>query len=561
MEFHVSKSTGNDDRAGTREKPFASITRAANVAEPGDSVVVHEGVYRERVNPPRGGESYERRITYRAARGETVAICGSEAVYGWTREKGHVWKADLRNELFGSFNPFATELAGDWFDSFGHRHHPGMVFLDGHWMVEADSLDEIYEDRSDRPRIGRFWVAELAADTTTLYADFGERDPNASLVEVTAREAVFYPDTPGCDFITVDGFRLRHAATPWAPPTAEQIALTGTHWSRGWVIENNEISYSRCAGLSLGKYGDAWDNTSADTATGYVATIERGLENGWDYEHVGGHTVRNNVIHHCEQAGIVGSLGAIGSLIERNEIHSIHVIRRFGGAEQAGIKLHAPLKTTIRQNRVHHTNRGLWLDWMTQSTRVTGNLFYDNDLDEDFFAEVNHGPYLVDNNAFLSRVSIRDLSESGVYAYNYIAGEIQCAAEHRRDTPWQEADSTAIAGLAPTSGGDNHFYGNTFAGPGDTAKPELREVRQHGLTWKSGYGLAMYNTSTLPCKAAGNRYAAGALPYGDESHGADLDTFLDHGDSVDLRRLGQTAVSRLPFRQAAPSDEVVHRRM
>ncbi|TVQ20811.1 MAG: DUF1565 domain-containing protein [Spirochaetaceae bacterium] len=561
MEFHVSQSTGDDDRAGTHEKPFASITRAAEVAVPGDSVVVHEGVYRERVNPPRGGESHERRITYRAARGETVAICGSEAVSGWTLWKGNVWKVDIPNEQFGSFNPFATELAGDWFDPRDHSHHRGMVFLDGHWMVEADSLDEVYESCSDQSQTVRFWFADVTEDATTLYADFGGGDPNASLVEVTTRESVFYPDTSWCDYITVDGFRLRHAATPWAPPTAEQIALIGTHWSRGWIIENNEISYSRCAGLSLGKYGDAWDNTSADTAAGYVATIERGLENGWDYDRVGSHTVRNNVIHHCEQAGIVGSLGAIGSLIERNEVHSIHVIRRFGGAEQAGIKLHAPLKTTIRDNRVHHANRGLWLDWMTQSTRVTGNLFYDNDLNQDFFAEVNHGPYLVDNNIFLSRISIRDQSESGVYAYNYIAGEIQCAAEHRRDTPWQEADSTALAGLAPTRGGDNHFYGNTFAGPGDVAETEPREVGLHSPAWKSGYGLAMYNTSALPCRAAGNRYVAGARPFGDELHDADSDAFLERGDGVDLRHLGQTAVSCLPFRRAAPTDEVVYRRL
>jgi len=46
---------------------------------------------------------------------------------------------------------------------------------------------------------------------------------------------------------------MRHAATPWAPPTAEQIGLIGTHWSKGWIIENNVISHSICAGIALGK--------------------------------------------------------------------------------------------------------------------------------------------------------------------------------------------------------------------------------------------------------------------------------------------------------------------
>ncbi len=53
------------------------------------------------------------------------------------------------------------------------------------------------------------------------------------------RRTVFYPDQPGRNYITVRGFTLRHAATPWAPPTAEQIGLIGTHWSKGWIIENN----------------------------------------------------------------------------------------------------------------------------------------------------------------------------------------------------------------------------------------------------------------------------------------------------------------------------------
>ena len=61
---------------------------------------------------------------------------------------------------------------------------------------------------------------------------------------------------------------MMHAATPWAPPTAEQIGLIGTHWSKGWIIENNDISYSTCVGIALGKYGDQWDNTSQNSAEG-----------------------------------------------------------------------------------------------------------------------------------------------------------------------------------------------------------------------------------------------------------------------------------------------------
>ena len=50
VEYHVS-STGFDGTPGSDAKPFRTISAAAAVAEPGDSITVHEGVYRERVNP------------------------------------------------------------------------------------------------------------------------------------------------------------------------------------------------------------------------------------------------------------------------------------------------------------------------------------------------------------------------------------------------------------------------------------------------------------------------------------------------------------------------------
>ena len=54
--YHVS-TAGLDGNPGTKAKPFKTISAAAAIAQPGDTITVHEGVYRERVNPPRGGTS------------------------------------------------------------------------------------------------------------------------------------------------------------------------------------------------------------------------------------------------------------------------------------------------------------------------------------------------------------------------------------------------------------------------------------------------------------------------------------------------------------------------
>ncbi|MCS7236670.1 MAG: hypothetical protein NZ899_00175 [Thermoguttaceae bacterium] len=49
---------------------------AAELTQPGDGVIVHGGVDREEINPPRAGLSPQLRIAYQGAPGEHVEIRG-----------------------------------------------------------------------------------------------------------------------------------------------------------------------------------------------------------------------------------------------------------------------------------------------------------------------------------------------------------------------------------------------------------------------------------------------------------------------------------------------------
>ena len=527
-EFHVAKS-GNDAREGSVLQPFLTISRAVQQAMPGDTITVHTGTYREWVNPIRGGESDEKRIVYRAAPGEKVEIKGSEVINTWQKVGNGVWKVIIPHAFFGDYNPYSDSIHGDWFNNRGRIHHTGEVFLNGKSFYEKERLDLVQEprvdaDAKDPEGAASTWYCENNDDFTTIWANFHQANPNRELTEITTRRTCFYPEQPGVNFITISGFRISQAATQWGAPTAEQVGMISTHWNKGWIIENNVISDSKCSGITLGKERttghNVWsadrENVYNDGNIHYIEVTFRVLRNGWSKENTGSHIVRNNTIFNCEQTGICGSMGAAFSVIENNHIHDIWVKRQFDGAEIGGIKFHAAVDALIRNNRIHETGRGLWLDWMTQGTRVSGNLFYDNDL-EDLFLEVNHGPFIVDNNIFLSPHAIRSQSEGGAYVHNLIAGSVETWPDPNRFTPYFLPHSTDIAGLTTVMGGDDRVYNNIFIGGIHT--PEMR------------YGLETYNDAELPVWIDGNVYYKGAVPSAKDQ---DFYTSVNHDPQLEL---------------------------
>jgi len=522
-EWHVSVK-GSDKNDGSASKPLRTISAAARMARPGDVITVHEGIYRERVRPPRGGESASKRIVYQAAEGEKVVIKGSEIVTGWEKAKDGVWKVTIPNTFFGDYNPYEDLLTGDWFRDHLKRHpHTGEVYLNGKSLYETNKLEEVLDPRpmqhaKDQEGSTYTWYCETDETNTYIYANFHHHNPNEELVEINVRESCFYPDKPGRNYITVRGFHMSQAATQWAAPTAEQIGLIGTHWSKGWIIENNVISDSKCTGITLGKDRKSGHNVCLkDRSKGgdvhYNEVIVRALQGGWAKDKIGSHIVRNNTIFHCEQAGICGSLGAAFSRITDNHIYGIWTKRLFSGAEIAGIKIHAAIDTAIKNNHIHDAGRGIWVDWMAQGTQISGNLCYNNTTD-DFFAEVNHGPYLVDNNVFLSETALRDMSEGGAYVHNLIAGKVIKRKPDERATPYHVAHSTQVAGLKALAGGDNRFYNNIFVA-GDAEIPPSRDPK---AIRRTGFGLAVYNEARLPMQVDGNAYFKGAQPYAKETN-------------------------------------------
>ena len=553
---------------GSRKRPFRHINDAARVALPGDEVVVLPGIYREYVNPIHAGTE-EAPIIYRSEKMLGAVITGAEILTGWTRVEKDVWTAWVDNGVFGNYNPYTTFVYGDWYFAPKVRH-TGSVFLNDRMMYETVSLEECLAGEPDpyawKAEESRYkWFSKQEGDKTVFFANFRGKDPNQEKVEIAVRRNCFLPDKTGVNYITVSGFEITKAATTWAPPAAYQDGMIGPHWSKGWVIEDCEISNSRCCGISLGKYRDPENDMYFTTRHVKSPTqmerdaVCRGQYHGWLKENIGHHVVRRCNIHHCEQTGIVGRMGAVFSLIEDCHIHDICNSQQLGGAETAGIKIHAAIDVTIRRNHIHHCIMGVWCDWQAQGARISQNLMHDNQrpdgisqapgamFNTDVFIEVGHGPTLIDNNLLLSKVSVTMPSEGIACVHNLMLGSFSLinsgvdsvvnGQREPRYTPYHIRHRTEVAGFMTILHGDDRIYNNLIIQHYPVTDPEKTpqnpdyevagtapfDIFPTYEEWIANFkmddeepdmgALAKWHFSHLPVWVNGNAYFNGATVY------------------------------------------------
>ncbi|MBR0463750.1 MAG: right-handed parallel beta-helix repeat-containing protein, partial [Clostridia bacterium] len=295
-------------------------------------------------------------------------------------------------------------------------------------------------------------------------------------------------------------------------------------------------------------------------------------------ENVGHHIIRRCEIHHCEQTGIVGRMGGVFSTIEDCHIHHICNSQQLGGAETAGIKLHAAIDVTVRRNHIHNCIMGVWFDWQAQGARITQNLMHDNHrpdgvkpaqgamFSNDVFIEVGHGPTLIDNNVLLSKASVIMPSEGIACVHNLMLGSfglinsgVDSVVNGQREpryTPYHIRHRTEVAGFMTILHGDDRIYNNIFVQhypvTDPTKTPQNNDYEVVGTApfdifptyeeWISHFmmgqepnmgALAQYHFGHLPVWLGGNAYFNGATVCKHEK-----DPFIDEKDEacVSLRQ-------------------------
>ena len=494
--YYVDGNSPSADDAGpgTRERPFRTIGKAAEVLQPGERVVIAEGIYREVVRPPRGGTGPDRMIGYEAAEGAKVTVRGSAVVKdGWRqspsfggrggaqaqagrggggRAQAQTWDVDLDGNLFGGYNPFGMmnmpSQRWQYMNRMSINVHNiivpytrsrGMLFVDGKPLDQVRVASEFYgRDPSWIGPRGQPYSAELfgemggglgkyviAENGTTLHVRMpNDESPEGRLIEATTKAQVFVPER-GLGYIRVKGITFEHVGNNFPFP---QNGMVATNGGNHWIFEGNTFQ---------------WANSICLTANGTS------------------HIIRGNTMRYCGISGLTG-MGTSNLLVEDNLFEWIGWQDAEHMSESAGIKFHNARNLLLRNNVIRHMRHasGIWLDVGNVNCRLTRNVFTDIlTAHAAIWIEGSHEQDQVDDNIIfgvkeaekLTPLEVETGGGSGFYvlgsdklivANNLIANCTRTGVHFR-------TEEIRIIGTRAGLSRDNKVYNNVFVNTGESS--------------------------------------------------------------------------------------------
>ena len=196
--YHVAQEnrSANDGSPGNPDHPLKTISKAAEVAGPGDSVIIHGGVYRERVLIKNSGTARQP-IRFEAAEGEHVVLTGADRLAGWKKAEG----ADPIYTL-----PWPHKFI-TWNSSMTHPNDEYHRVIGRCEQVILNRYPLRQVLRSNLLNPGSFF-----ADVTNkilFVRDAANRDVNKEHIEASVRQEVLRVEG---DYVQVRGLNFRYAA-------------------------------------------------------------------------------------------------------------------------------------------------------------------------------------------------------------------------------------------------------------------------------------------------------------------------------------------------------------
>lgn len=196
--YHVAQmhARASDTGPGDADFPFKSITRAATHAVAGDIVVIHAGIYRERVVVKASGTAGNP-VRFQAATGEHVVVTGADRLTGWQKENdgGQIYSTAWLHK-FISWNASMTHPDDQYHRVIGRCEQ---VAINNYLLRQVLSAEQLAP--------GTFFV-DLINKTLRVW-DMADRDLNKVFVEASSRQEIFRVEG---DHVQLRGLHFRYAA-------------------------------------------------------------------------------------------------------------------------------------------------------------------------------------------------------------------------------------------------------------------------------------------------------------------------------------------------------------
>ncbi len=305
----------SDNNPGTAEAPLKTISAAALKVQPGDTVLVRPGVYRESVNLSVSGKEGAP-IVFKSETPHAAVIDGADVVTDVKHEGGGLW----------SFNDPGLKKHNAGWAPYGNGE---WVHMNGSPLERAGSRDSIIP--------GSFW---LDLDAKVVYVMPAESDDMAnSTLEYARREGLICPQKP-LDDIHVTGFTLTHCADIFRSRAALQI--TGNRW----CVEDNHIRWASFLGICMKYSNNA--------------------------------VVAGNLLEWNGCLGTLGHMNA-NMIFENNVMRGNNWRRIDPGMEGGGAKFCVGIDSVMRGNHGYcNWGAGLWLDGAAPDALFEDNLMHSN---------------------------------------------------------------------------------------------------------------------------------------------------------------------------------------
>ncbi|MEM3088918.1 MAG: right-handed parallel beta-helix repeat-containing protein, partial [Candidatus Bathyarchaeia archaeon] len=398
----INHPRASDSNLGTLDLPFKTITKAAQVAQAGDTIVVKAGTYRETVRLERGGKP-NAPITFVAEPLGKVVIKGSDTVNGWELVNGRLWKKPNWT--------LAGKMGIETGDKFVFRYE--QVFYKGKPLKHVEQFEEM--------KAGTFWVDLQNKILYVWLSDEG--DPNKEKIEVSSRSMLWYGNesTP---YIHLKGFRFEHCAN------RAQRGAIHIESSYGWIIEDCRVEWANGTGLRL--------NNSSHIA------------------------VRRCSFNNNGQLGVGVSDGY--ELTFEDSETSYNNWKGYNSAwESGGVKVASGARHVkfIRHRSAFNHGPGIWLDYAGYGNQIIGSSLHDNTANAGIQIEVTFGVLIANNLCYRNSASSKGGASffgSGILLQN--SGF--CFVYHNTCVD-NDNGLSLVAGGRPVLSMGNRIFNNVFA--------------------------------------------------------------------------------------------------